>query len=477
MLWVWLVLGLGCGDPAREATPLVDEAVAPPALSLSAWASTLGEAGLYDVAPGEVIVELSPRGAGGTVRLLAARRAAARPVCRSAGVCLELARPFIEVGRVVTTARTASFAFDPAAFALGVGDTVVFQAVAIRADGTPWATSPALTEVIQAGIVGCMFPSSPDYDPSATLPGACLCPREVVASTAAELAAVAGCAVLGTVDLRNYVDAAADLPNLVYADQVGATGAPGPIALRAPSLVTGSVFETNIGFVDTPRLEVADFRSVVSASVYGEAAAALQDLRLDSLRYGGIVLRGAGLPELRLPSAVTLGDVVLHDLPSLARIEWPALLTLLGGLELRDVGLTQPLSFPSLTEAPWLFLEGAPRLPAVELPLLESIGYVEVRGAPALAAFEAPALRALAGGAMRGPSALTSLTFPSLTTLETLLLVDHPALASVSVPALGDSDWQATFRDNPALCVTAEPIFAAPPPGCTSAGIRNLCDP
>jgi hypothetical protein len=473
MRWFWLVMGLGCGDPAREAAPLVDEAVAPPALSLTAWASTLGEAGLYDAAPGEVIVELSPRGAGGTVRLLASRRVASRPVCRSAGVCLELARPFIEVGRVATTDRRATFGFDPAALGLGVGDTVVFQAVAIRADGTPWATSPALTEVIRAGIVGCMFPSSPDYDPSATLPGACLCPREVVVSTAAELAAVAGCAVLGTVDLRNYVDAAADLPNLVSASQVGATGAPGPVVVRVPNLVAGP----DIGFIDTPRLEEADLRSVVSAGVYIAGAPALQDLRLDALRDGSMVLRGVGLPELLLPSAVTFGEVILHDLPSLARIEWPALQEALGGLELRNVGLTQPLTFPSLTEVPWLFLEGAPTLPAVELPMLESMGYVEVSGTPALAAFEAPALRAVVGGAMWGPSALTSLTFPSLTTLETLLFVDHAALTSVSVPALGDTNWSAAFVDNPALCVTAEPMFAAPPPGCLATGTGNLCDP
>jgi hypothetical protein len=64
-----------------------------------------------------------------------------------------------------------------------------------------------------------------------------------------------------------------------------------------------------------------------------------------------------------------------------------------------------------------------------------------------------------------------------LTTLETLLFVDHAALTSVSVPALGDTNWSAAFVDNPALCVTAEPMFAAPPPGCLATGTGNLCDP
>jgi hypothetical protein len=71
---------------------------------------------------------------------------------------------------------------------------------------------------------------------------------------------------------------------------------------------------------------------------------------------------------------------------------------------------------------------------------------------------------------------LTSLSLPALTHLGTLLVAET-GLTSVSLPALTDTDWFAQFIDNPALCVTAEPIFASPPPGCTVSGTGNLCDP
>ncbi|HMV70395.1 MAG TPA: hypothetical protein PKA64_26370, partial [Myxococcota bacterium] len=66
---------------------------------------------------------------------------------------------------------------------------------------------------------------------------------------------------------------------------------------------------------------------------------------------------------------------------------------------------------------------------------------------------------------------------PALTELTRLDLRDNAALSTVELPSLGDSDWVVTADDNPALCVTAEPALAAPPPGCSVTASGNACDP
>jgi hypothetical protein len=469
-----LVGALGCGAP--DAEPLADGALPPP-IGAVVEASTQGIAGLYAGLAGEVEVSLTPIWREGTVLLLASRDTAAQPTCLAPGsACLELARPFIEVGRGPTSSFTASFDFDPSAMGLAVGDEVVFQAFVLRADGRPWASSAPVRVVVEQPAVGCKFDGSPDYDPTQPFSGPCVCPERVVATTAAELAAVAGCAVLGEVRLEGYVDDVAELPALVYANRLVVMGGPGPVTLRAPLLRGAWTYPGSVSLYDAPRLEVVELPAWSGARLFGTFLPALRDLRLDGMVAGGLGLTEVGLGELRLPAWVDGWELRLDRMPQLARVEAPALARL-GDAAISRVDTLGELSFPSLVEADEVILTGGASLHTLSLPLLEVATYLEAQGAPNLATWSTPALREVVGVGIAGPSALTAFSLPALVATEELVLTGHPALASVSVPALGDSDWQATFRDNPALCVTAEPIFAAPPPGCSATGSGNLCDP
>ena len=121
-------------------------------------------------------------------------------------------------------------------------------------------------------------------------------------------------------------------------------------------------------------------------------------------------------------------------------------------------------------------MHDAPGFTAFDAPVLETLGGVDVQVVPDLSAWSTPALRTLRGGYLVGAPSLTSMSLPALTEVEAFNVIET-ALHTFSTPALGDSDWEIWFIDNPALCVTDEPIFAAPPAGCFVGGRGNLCDP
>jgi hypothetical protein len=471
---IWLCLAAACVGAAPSSESMAQRAPPSSVPSVGLWWTGDGP---YDGQPSEVRVRVYGFAPGARVAVVASHGRAASPWCFARSwVCLDGVRPVRRAAEapVVDAGADIFLTVDPGALGFVAGDTLALQAVLLDPNGRPWSDSPLLEVSVEPTVVGCTYQGSPDYDPTATLAGPCACPERLVATTAAELAPYAACTTLGEIDLSGFVDPVAELPLLEEVAVVQAQGVPGLEALRLPSWRGPAGAELFV--VGAPNLVSVDLRSQRDGFVLVDGAPALTDLDLRSLEVGQLDIEGTGLSTLSLP-ALTLGDATFRNNPSFATFDAPVLEELSFGLLFDRSGPVGPLQLPALQRGRFLSIVRAPQLTHVDAPVMVSMQEaVALEDLPALVSVSLPALREV-GDLVVQLTALSAVSLPALEQASVLYLRANPSLSSFSVPALGDTNWNALFQDNPALCVTAEPIFAAPPPGCTSAGIRNLCDP
>jgi hypothetical protein len=469
MRWSPLVLIACASDPA--ALPV--DAAPPPAPLQLAWDGP----SLSDELPSTAEVTGWPTGVAGTVVLVGSRAQQVPPVCFGPGsACREVATPYVEVGRdtIAPSEAVTTFTFEPADYGWQAGDSVVLQALLLGADGRAWASSNPLVTFVDGRRPGCTYPLSPDYDPFAELDTGCACPERVVATTQAQLDAYAECAELGRLDLRGWTDPTLSLPKLERAQLVMIRDAAPLTAVHLPRLAR---VDDRAGFStgNTPALRTVDLPALEHGGVSFANAPNLDAVELPALVAGEVTVARTGAAAVRLPAFKT-GDLRIEDNPGLAAVE-AAALAYSRTVVIRFNSLTTPLSLPSLGRADSLVVDNDPAITGLYAPRLRSVGYFSTYDVPALTDLALPALETADDVVIVRADALPALSLPALRTLGALELYDNLTLATLDLPALTDSDWSANFDDNPALCVTATPLFAAPPPGCTAVGDGNLCDP
>jgi hypothetical protein len=473
-MWWLIALAAGCGGAvAPVGTELAER---PPGLAPVTLAWDRGVSAAFDGQAVRVVAHVYGFTPGASVALVAANGAAAAPWCLPRWwVCLDGARPLIPAGQqpLLTPGQDLVFSVNAGDLGLAAGDELVLQAVLLDPGGRPWSASPPLRSVVEPTVVGCTYPPSPDYDPTATLDGGCVCPARIEATTAAELAPYAGCVEAQTVDLTGFVDAVAELPAMERLTDLRMNPAPGIEVLRMPSWEGPP--DARLYVARAPALRDVEVPRLVGAEVAVAEAPSLDQLRLDDLAFAEIDLATTGLRTLSLPSAERV-SVEMVDNPGFDSLDAPLLRESIFGLSFVRSGPVGALRLPSLVAVSDLVVRQASGLTAFEAPALETLGYLDVRVVPDLSAWSTPSLRELREGYLTGAPSLTSMSLPALTKLEAFTMIET-ALRTFSTPALGDSDWEFRFIDNPALCVTDEPIFASPPAGCFVDGRGNLCDP
>jgi hypothetical protein len=252
--------------------------------------------------------------------------------------------------------------------------------------------------------------------------------------TAAELAELTHCRTIDELVVVSSEITAVELPKL---ERVGyfLVNSPSIERVELPALVgAGALW---LESADGPALQVSlpELTTLRAVSIFGAASATLDAPRLETVD-SDLRLEDVS-PVVSLPRLATIGGMLTLSGPELEELLLPVLETL-GGLELRDVGLTT-LQF-AVPELDTLTVEDCAALTSVDLPDLAQAGDITIARSPAL----------------------KEVLVPQLTDAETILLDTNLELASFSADALVHAD-DVSVLQNPALEALALPSLLEVP--------------
>lgn len=484
-----LLFLVGCSP---ELAPPVDPA------ALARWSPSIAlpqTVSAVDGVPLTLDVPIAQNGRTVDVVLIRADAAGLGPCAPGGAPCLGVQAPVDVVARA-TGVGGARLTWTPS---LADGADQVLQA-AILFRGRPVAVSNVATLEVAAAVPGCTDAGFSEFDPAANADdGTCFCPKELFATSAAELAPYLGCSSFDVLQISGDQEDALTLPALRTVGELLVSS--DAVALDLPVLAEVDT----VHVVRNPVLERVRLPALVGGGgISVRENAMLTDIELSVGDHLGFltVQENAGLTTLRVPDLspgpADMSDVYVAGNASLTALSVAAT----GGASANMVHLNPMLSslafdrladgssliledLPELTAIPtglpvrdgYLFFQRLMRVSSVDLTGVETALHVELTELPILSSFRADGLTAVTEELIVFQNRmLQEVRLPVLTSISVLDVGLNDVLTVLDLSSLGDSDWTAFVLGNPLLCASGVPILAAKPPGCTADLRGNACN-